>query len=184
MQFLAIFAAVATFLYLISRLGKWPIAVPIEERPEIRVRNRKLTIENDRKNWIRVNPNSDKEWKHDHDDGYDVKSYQVIVKNSKQQCNPLQGPEILMSLKIAEVVYVFKFYLVPDANGKNEPVVISPVDLQHHFWTKKKLKIKTDPDGGITEIRVGGKQCYFPGDPNKEVVVRLQMIYEPVATAE
>jgi hypothetical protein len=182
-QFLAIFAAVATFLYLVSRLGKL-IFLPIEERPEIRVRNRKLTIENDRKNWIRVKPNSDKEWKHDHDDGYSVESYQVTVRNSKQRCGPLQGPEVLMTLEIAKVPHEFKFCLVRDAKGTNEPVVISPVDLQHSSLTKKKLKIKTDPDGGITEVRVGGKQCYFPGDPNKEVVVRLQMIYEPVATEE
>ncbi len=179
MRFLTILAALAGSVYLVFKFLKFKFLLA-EDRPEIRVRNRKLTIENDEKNWIALDV-SNKQWKMDHSEGYSVESYQVIVFNSKNDCGPLAGNEVLISLEINNDVHVFKFHLV-ESTGINEPVVTSPVELRHRSLSwKKKLKIKDDPEARITKIDVNGKQCSFPGDPEKEVRVKLQMIYKRAA---
>ena len=53
------------------------------------------------------------------------------------------------------------------------------VDLEHDGGNRRQLKIKLDPEGGITKVTVGGNSpCTFPKDANRSVVVTLNMNYE------
>jgi hypothetical protein len=156
-----------------------------EDRPEIIVRNGKLRIrsgdgENRGKNWKRL---TDREWKQDHPEGKSVREYKVTVENAVEAaCDgmPLMGDTVTVVYTSNSAEHTVTLLLERDASSINEPTVRSGVDLEHDGGNRKQLKIKlTDPEGGITKVTVGSNSpCTFPKNPNKPVVVELNMNYE------
>jgi len=138
----AVVVGYAAFRFMIQK--------PREERPEIIVRNRKLQLEHEKK-WRRLD--SDRKWKLDHDAGDPVSKYIVSEENSR--CGPLEGEVVEVLFRVGGIDHNFKFTLEdPDKTGKLEPVLNAPLDLEFDGSSKKKLKIKLDPDGGIAKVRV------------------------------
>ena len=149
-----------------------------EDRPEIIVKNGKLRIRTG-KDWSRLG--SDRKWKPDHPVGKSVREYKVTVENAVEAaCDgmTLTGDSVLVVYKTNSTEHTVTLVLERDASI-NEPIVQAGVDLEHDGGNRRQLKIKLDPEGGITKVTVGGNSpCTFPKDANRSVVVTLNMNYE------
>ena len=172
-------AGVALYLWKFKR----PL-VAGEDRPEIIVRNGKLRIRsgdggNRGKNWKRL---TDREWKQDHPEGKSVREYKVTVENAVEAaCDgmTLTGDTVTVVYTSDSAEHTVTLDLERDASNINEPTVRSGVDLEHDGGNRKQLKIKLDPEGGITKVTVGSNSpCTFPKVANRPVVVELSMKYE------
>jgi hypothetical protein len=168
-RFLTFLAALAGSVYLVFKFLKFKFLLA-EDRPEIRVRNRKLTIENTKKNWKRLG--SDREWKHDDPYGKPVTAYRVRATGIT--CGPVTGTDVLVVFETdnGAATYEFEIHLV-----EGEAVVTSPqVDLDH-VVADKKLKIRGEPEGRITQIRVDGNLCGGAAAPGATVEVSLWFLH-------
>jgi hypothetical protein len=148
-----------------------------EDRPEIVVRNDRLSIETD-KDWTSLSSNN--KWKPDHEDGKSVKEFVVTVENS-QDCSPGKT----MTGESVTIVYMAdshrrKIRVTRKRNSKNtnEPLVDADLRLKHYSGDLKKLKHDTDSVDRIIEVAVrGNTPCTCPDRAGQPVVVRINMTY-------
>lgn len=133
-----------------------------EERPPIRVKNKKLVLESG-KDWKK--DKIGEQWKPNHSAGGDVSRFEVTTL--APTCATFTGKEIVLIVMIGGSAQEFRFY--PQTNldpfsvdfGDSEPKFDSPQSLEPDA-TKKTLKIKGDPELWISKVLADGQEkCSF-----------------------
>ncbi len=150
-----------------------------EDRPEIIVRNDRLSIETD-KEWVSLSPSHNK-WKPDHALGKSVKEFEVTVENS-QDCSigkRMTGDSVTIVYMADSQRRKIKVTRKRNPSKTNEPIVDADVRLKHHNGDLKKLKHDSDSVDRIIEVAVAGyTPCTCPDRAGQPVVVRINMTYE------
>jgi hypothetical protein len=118
-----------------------------EERPPIRVRNKKLLFDHD-KEWKR--DGSDRKWKPDHPLGDPTSNFEVSLITPSKSFPPFHAREVMIEVMIDGASKPFRLH-----HDGAVPTVTSAVDLEPTNG-RKRLKFKVDKEVWISRVRGDG----------------------------
>ena len=157
-------AGVVVLVYLL-----WPHAD--DDRPDIVVSNRKLSVQTDR-DWQDLST-SGRKWKPDHQRGRSVAEYEVSGTNAKGSCAALIGQTVQVDFTLSGATQTLTVGREANTAGKYEPVVDVPVDFEH-AGNRKKLRIKLDPDAAITAVRAAVRVSFPTSEPGCRIRPKMK----------
>jgi hypothetical protein len=150
-----------------------------DERPPIRVKNKKLAISTE-KDWKKGK--DEKHWKPDHPDGKDVDKFHAIASNGSISCCLTALDELTLTVDTGIQLKTLRFYKETNSDpndpayGRVEPLLESTVDLKHDSGSKS-LKLKSDKDVHVTGMRTRDGQCDFPYT-GETVEIEIQIVHK------
>jgi hypothetical protein len=157
-------AAVGGGILIVAALAYVLYDTTAEERPPIRVKNKKLTFILDAKDWRR--DWIGEQWKPDHSEGDDVSTFAVAGANGTN-CARFQASEVVLEVMIGGAPQPFRLYTQTnlDPFSKDfldvEPKLDSPVPLET-TGGGKQLKFRQDQEVWIARVLGDGQvRCTF-----------------------